>query len=393
MKNSMMSKIEEFLVKKSINYDKIDRFMMFRMYEKYKEKFTLKPIIHIIGTNGKGSTGRFLTQLLEALNFKVGHYTSPHIFEFRERFYKNNNIVEQEELENAHERLRIIFREDLEKLSYFEYATFLAVILFEDCDYVIFEAGVGGEYDATSVFDKRMSIFTKIDLDHTQILGDTLEKIARTKLKVMAKQALISNEQDEKVLKIAKKIAFLKNIDLKIAQKLDVKNQELVQAYAKKYQLPDFLKHNLNLALNGLELLQGKDLLKDALQNLGKLKLKGRLEQIKTNLFVDVGHNEMAARALREKFGDEKLVLIYNSFLDKDIFQILNTLKPIIDKIKIYEYFSNERKLANENIFIIAKKLGIKCEKFQHLDPNEKTLVFGSFTLVENFLKEFGDKE
>lgn len=393
MKNSMMSKIEEFLVKKSINYDKIDRFMMFRMCEKYKEKFTLKPIIHIIGTNGKGSTGRFLTQLLEALNFKVGHYTSPHIFEFRERFYKNNDIVEQEELENAHERLRIIFREDLEKLSYFEYATFLAVILFEDCDYVIFEAGVGGEYDATSVFDKRMSIFTKIDLDHTQILGDTLEKIARTKLKVMAKQALISNEQDEKVLKIAKKIAFLKNTDLKIAQKLDLKNQELVQAYAKKYQLPDFLKHNLNLALNGLELLQGKDLLKDALQNLGKLKLKGRLEQIKTNLFVDVGHNEMAARALREKFGDEKLVLIYNSFLDKDIFQILNTLKPIIDKIKIYEYFSNERKLANENIFIIAKKLGIKCEKFQHLDPNEKTLVFGSFTLVENFLKEFGDKE
>ncbi len=393
MKNSMMSKIEEFLVKKSINYDKIDRFMMFRMYEKYKEKFTLKPIIHIIGTNGKGSTGRFLTQLLEALNFKVGHYTSPHIFEFRERFYKNNDIVEQEELENAHERLRIIFREDLEKLSYFEYATFLAVILFEDCDYVIFEAGVGGEYDATSVFDKRMSIFTKIDLDHTQILGDTLEKIARTKLKVMAKQALISNEQDEKVLKIAKKIAFLKNTDLKIAQKLDLKNQELVQAYAKKYQLPDFLKHNLNLALNGLELLQGKDLLKDALQNLGKLKLKGRLEQIKTNLFVDVGHNEMAARALREKFGDEKLVLIFNSFLDKDIFQILNTLKPIIDKIKIYEYFSNERKLANENIFIIAKKLGIKCEKFQHLDPNEKTLVFGSFTLVENFLKEFGDKE
>lgn len=393
MKNSMMSKIEEFLVKKSINYDKIDRFMMFRMYEKYKEKFTLKPIIHIIGTNGKGSTGRFLTQLLEALNFKVGHYTSPHIFEFRERFYKNNDIVEQEELENAHERLRIIFREDLEKLSYFEYATFLAVILFEDCDYVIFEAGVGGEYDATSVFDKRMSIFTKIDLDHTQILGDTLEKIARTKLKVMAKQALISNEQDEKVLKIAKKIAFLKNTDLKIVQKLDLKNQELVQAYAKKYQLPDFLKHNLNLALNGLELLQGKDLLKDALQNLGKLKLKGRLEQIKTNLFVDVGHNEMAARALREKFGDEKLVLIYNSFLDKDIFQILNTLKPIIDKIKIYEYFSNERKLANENIFIIAKKLGIKCEKFQHLDSNEKTLVFGSFTLVENFLKEFGDKE
>lgn len=388
-----MDKIEDFLAKKSTNYDRIDRFMMFRMYEKYKEKFTIKPIIHIIGTNGKGSTGRFLTQLLEALNFKVGHYTSPHIFEFRERFYKNNDIVEQEELENAHEGLRIIFREDLKKLSYFEYATFLAAILFEDCDYVIFEAGVGGEYDATSVFDKRMSIFTKIDLDHTQILGNTLEEIARTKLKVMAKQALISSEQDEKVLKIAKKIALLKNANLKIAQKLDAENQELVQRYVKKYQLPNFLKHNLNLALNALELLHDKNSLRVALQNLGRLKLRGRLEQIKTNLFIDVGHNEMAARALCERFNSEKLVLVYNSFLDKDIFQILNTLKPIIAKIKIYKYFSNERELANENIFIIAEKLGIKCENFQCLDSNEKTLVFGSFMLVENFLKEFGDKE
>ncbi|EAI1577173.1 bifunctional folylpolyglutamate synthase/dihydrofolate synthase, partial [Campylobacter coli] len=185
MKETMqkISKVDEFLVQKSTNYDKIDRFVMFRMYEKYKTNFSIKPIVHIIGTNGKGSTGRFLTQLLEGLGFKVGHYTSPHIFEFRERFYKNGDIISENDLELAHENLLDIFKDNLKKLSYFEYATFLAVELFKDCDYAIFEAGVGGEYDATSVFDKSLSIFTKVGFDHTQILGDSLEKIARTKFK------------------------------------------------------------------------------------------------------------------------------------------------------------------------------------------------------------------
>ncbi|EOH3945186.1 bifunctional folylpolyglutamate synthase/dihydrofolate synthase, partial [Campylobacter jejuni] len=83
--NNIM-KVENFLAQKSINYDKIDRFLMFRMYEKYKKYFKNIPIIQLIGTNGKGSTGRYLTQLLENLNYKIGHYTSPHIFSFNERF-------------------------------------------------------------------------------------------------------------------------------------------------------------------------------------------------------------------------------------------------------------------------------------------------------------------
>ncbi|WP_442862340.1 Mur ligase family protein [Campylobacter sp. 2457A] len=389
----IQNKVNDFLAKKSLCYDRIDRFLMFRMYEKYKNQLLLKPVIQIIGTNGKGSTGRFLTQLLENVGYSVGHYTSPHIFDFKERFYKNKDIVSDGELEQAHEQLEKIFKEELNKLSYFEYATFLAAVLFRECDYVIFEAGLGGEYDATSVFEKKMSIFTKIGFDHMQILGDSLEEIARTKLKVMSKKTLISSEQEEVVLQMAKKIAKLKNIDLIFASNFEGDYLSLIQNYIQKYNLPLYLKHNLILALNAFEILLSKEKIKAALAKLGRLNLKGRLEQLEPNLYIDVGHNVMAAAALRDQFMGEKIILVYNSYQDKDVFEILKTLKPIIDTIKIYKYVSIERKLISNEIYNLANILGIKCEEFNFLEKQKKTLVFGSFALVENFLKEWSDKK
>ncbi len=92
----------------------------------------------------------------------------------------------------------------------------------------------------------------------------------------------------------------------------------------------------------------------------------------------------MAAKAMLDKFQGEKINLIYNAYLDKDIFQILNTLKP---------YKSAERKLADDEIYSIASKLGMQCKEFVKLEENKKNLVFGSFMLVENFLKEWCGKK
>ncbi|AXP09510.1 Mur ligase family protein [Campylobacter hepaticus] len=385
-------KVESFLLQKTMNYDKIDCFLMFKMYEKYKNFFKDIPIIQLVGTNGKGSTGRFLTQLLENLNYTIGHYTSPHIFTFNERFYLKGEIVSDEQLEKSHEKLEKIFQKDLYRLSYFEYATFLAMFIFEECDFIILEAGVGGEYDATSIFERKMNIFTKIGLDHTQILGHSLELIARTKLKVMAPLALISDEQEQSVLNLAKKIALLKNVNLQIAS-LSADLKKDFEIYCIKYSLPYFLKHNLKLALRACEILSSKEQTLRALRKLQALNLRARCEQIDKDIFIDVGHNIMAAQALLEKFKGEKLILIYNSYLDKDIFQILKTLKPIIDTIQIYKYKSIERKLADDQIYSIASKLEIKCEEFKKLEENKKKLVFGSFMLVENFLKEWYGKK
>lgn len=386
-KDSMKkSKLKAFLQSRALEYRAIDKFRAFRMYEKYKKHFKLNYTIQIVGTNGKGSTGRFLAQMLANLGFNVGHFSSPHLFKFNERFFYKKRVAKDSELESAHSELEAILGKDLQKLSYFEYATFLAAILFKNCDFVILEAGLGGEYDATSVFKRKLSVFTRIDFDHTELLGDSLEKIARTKLKTMAKKAIISSKQESEVLSLACKIALLKNVNLAFDDELLSSSfKKEISNFIKKKNYANFLEQNLSLAVAALLKIVSKNEALRALKKLEKLDLKGRLEQISKNLFIDVGHNENAASAILEHFKGQKINLIYNSFLDKDIFQILSKLKPIIDKIMICEYES-QRELAGQKIAEFALKLGIESENFKGLEAGKTHLVFGSFLLVENFL-------
>ncbi len=389
----MSLKFKECLKSKSEHYAQIDKFRAFRLYERYKKAFCELKIIQIIGTNGKGSTGRFLAQLLNALNVSVAHYTSPHIFEFNERFWQNGRLLSDDELNSAHETLaKMMSDEDLQSLSYFEYATFLAALSFKGCDFVVFEAGLGAEFDATSVFDKILSVFTPISYDHTQILGENLLGIARTKLKVMAQKAVISSTQEEAVLNLAHKVALLKNATLYESDKFialqDKEFKNALKNYATKHNLPKFLQENLKTALCALNLLTNsqKNLL-FALNSLKSLDLRGRCEQLAPNIIIDVGHNPQAAKAISQHFKGQKFILVYNSFLDKDIFEILKILKPLIDKITLYDYIS-ERALAKKEIKSIAKALNIECDEFRTLEKDKKYLVFGSFLLVENFVRE-----
>ncbi|HEC1794832.1 TPA: bifunctional folylpolyglutamate synthase/dihydrofolate synthase [Campylobacter lari] len=388
-------KFQQTLSQKTIYVQKISRFFMFSMYEKYKKFIPKTKNIQIIGTNGKGSTGRFLALLLLEQGYKVGHYTSPHIFEFNERFWLNGKIVSNELLEKAHEELEGIFLEDIKKLSYFEYATFLAFFVFKDCDYVILEAGVGGEYDATSVFEIDFSVFTKIGFDHQDLLGKNLDEIARTKLKAMSAKVLVSRKQEAKVLNLAQKIANLKQASLDISA-LD-ENKAIypyVQNYIQKYNLATFLKDNLFLALEAFSKICAKNEkeLICSISNLPKLDLKGRCEQISQNIFVDVGHNEMAALALAEIFKEKKVHLVYNCFLDKDSYKILRALKPIIKIVEIYEYESKDRPLAGSVLLENLEKLDIAYQKFEQIKKDELYLVFGSFVLVENFLRGYNER-
>ncbi|EAJ0323601.1 Mur ligase family protein [Campylobacter lari] len=388
-------KFQQTLSQKTMHVQKISRFFMFSMYEKYKKSIPKTKNIQIIGTNGKGSTGRFLALLLLEQGYKVGHYTSPHIFDFNERFWLNGKITSNELLEKAHEELESVFLDDVKKLSYFEYATFLAFFVFKNCDYMILEAGVGGEYDATSVFEIDFSIFTKIGFDHQDLLGKNLDEIARTKLKAMSTKALINHKQEVKVLNLAQKIANLKQASLNISS-LD-KNTIIypcVQEYIQKYNLASFLKDNLFLALEAFSKICAKNEkeLIQCISNLPKLDLKGRCEQISQNIFVDVGHNEMAALTLAEIFKEKKVHLVYNCFLDKDSYKILRALKPIIKIVEIYEYESKDRPLAGSVLLENLEKLDIAHQKFEQIKKDKLYLVFGSFVLVENFLRGYNER-
>ncbi|OPA74410.1 bifunctional folylpolyglutamate synthase/dihydrofolate synthase [Campylobacter pinnipediorum subsp. pinnipediorum] len=390
-----MSLLKDFLSKKPLFYEDIDYDTMPKAWNSIKEKIRPFKIIHIVGTNGKGSTGRFLAQILKQNGNYVGHYTSPHIFNFNERFWLDGKVVSDNKLELAHQKLQDILNDELiKRVSYFEYATLLSAILFCECDYFICEAGMGGELDATNVFDKQLSIFTPIGLDHTAVLGDTLEQICETKFNAIQKKipVLLNNKMDKTCVKIGFEIANAKQANINFAK--DILNQtdmDSINLYSQKFSLPNFLRSNLTLACGGAKQLLGfLDISK-----LDKLNLRGRCEKIANNVYIDVGHNELGALQMIDFFQSKKINLIYNSFLDKDFDSILNTLKPILKHVFIYEYTSSNRELGGEKLKSTLDKLNIPNsifdkENLENIfdDKNNIYLVFGSFLLVESFLEK-----
>lgn len=198
--------LQQFLENKPLFYEVIDTTRMPHAYESVKEYFTLPRIIHIVGTNGKGTTGRFLAQMLYACGLHVGHYTSPHIVKFNERIWIDGEDIDDATLDLYHQKLLSILSIQFQKsLSYFEYTTLLAMLIFCDqCDFVVLEAGLGGEFDATNVFEKVLSIITPIGLDHQAFLGENIEAIAQTKINSVKNNFVLAKQYEQEVYGIAR---------------------------------------------------------------------------------------------------------------------------------------------------------------------------------------------
>ncbi|KHL87074.1 folylpolyglutamate synthase [Helicobacter pylori] len=387
MKNS--PRLSVFLETKPKEYHKFDPSRFIQIYKDFKSAFfeIQAKVIHVVGTNGKGSTGRFLTLLLADQNFKVLHFTSPHVFEFRERFFLNGSVVEESVLENAHQQLQSHAFSNA--CSYFEYATLLAVMLAKDCDYLVLEAGLGGEFDSTNALEKTLSVFTPIDYDHKEFLGDSLESIAQTKLKAMGPLNIIAPQQ-ELVLNVAQKIAKEKHAQLIVVQ--NEISQE-VKAYIERYHLAHFLAMNLEVALKAFETLLPCNK-QEVLKNLKPLNLIGRCELLSPNVLIDVGHNPHSAKALKEEIKrvfNAPIVLIYNCYQDKDAFLVLEILKPVIKKVLILE-LHNERIIQLEKLKGILETLGLEHALFEDVEENENYLVYGSFLVANAFYERYPKK-
>ena len=140
-------------------------------------------IIHIAGTNGKGSTASFIEAGLIEAGFKTGKYTSPEIFSFNERITVNKEEISDVELEEYSEKLEKIISDNEIEVTFFEITTALMFLYMKDkkVDYLVLETGLGGRLDATNIVMPELSLITNISYDHTDFLGDTLEKIAYEK--------------------------------------------------------------------------------------------------------------------------------------------------------------------------------------------------------------------
>lgn len=383
--------LSEFLEKKPLYYDKIDYERMPRIYQKIKSALPTPKIIHLIGTNGKGTTGRFLASALLNKGLKVGHYTSPHILKFNERIWLNGADISDEILENTHNKLLVLLeKSDAERLSYFEYTTLLAMVAFAECEYVVLEAGLGGEYDATAVFPKELTLFTPIDFDHTAFLGESIENIATTKLNAMQKTAIIGLQKHSEVYEIALKIASQKNTKLTFLKESDESFQTKISAISEAMHLPKYLSDNLALAACALEKL-GFEFHADDFKN---ARLFGRLTQIAPNILLDVGHNALAAQAIAKTLEGQKFTLIYNTYKDKDFKAILTLLKPIIQDVELLHpegttHVRNSRIVDQSLLVQTLQELKLTCKAYEAIQDDKNYLVFGSFSVAETFLKEW----
>ena len=381
----MPRSVASYLEETSQHYDKIDPTLIFEVWEEIKQHFVIPKIIHIVGTNGKGSTGRFLALLLKEAGFHTGHYTSPHIEHFNERIWIDGANISDSKLENAHQALQIILRNIKHTLSYFEYTTLLGLYAMAECEYVVLEAGLGGEFDATNIFPKQLSLITNIGYDHQDYLGETLELIASTKIRSVNNDAIIGIQSYEKVYEIARHVVPAQHALEKVTDMLNADIRTKIKHYIDAHHFASYFYDNISLAYAAMTYLRIFTNVND--YPFKAFDLSARFERINSHIIVDSGHNPLAAGKIVKEFKNKKITLIYNSFKDKDYEEVLRVLKPIIKTLEILNV-PHPRCERVENIALCAQKLNIPYRTHQTVSKDKYYLVFGSFSVVEHFLKQ-----
>ena len=322
-------------------------------------------VIHVAGTNGKGSTCSFISSILKECGYKVGLYTSPYLETFTERIRINGENIPEEDVA----RIVTLIREKIEQMvsegySYpteFEIVTTMAFYYYceQEVDFVALEVGLGGRYDATNIIKKSdVSVITSISLDHVGILGDTVAKIAYEKGGIIKENgvAVVYDQSDEakNVIKDICKEKNAKYIEVKFND-INVKQSNInSQVYdcsimGQRYEdleiqlIGDHQINNSMLALSAIEVLKELKNLnlneEDIRKGLLNTRWPGRIEKImdKPTFIIDGAHNEDGARslakAIEKNFNGKKATLLIGMLEDKDIDGVLEILMPYFNKV------------------------------------------------------------
>jgi len=322
-----------------------------------QEKLTA---IHIGGTNGKGSVAQMIASVLIEAGFKVGIYTSPHLVDLRERIVINREQISKEELTALVQELVPIVSEMVDKPTYFEALTALALRYFarQQVDLAVIEVGLGGRFDATNVLRSIITVITNVEFDHLDLLGDTLTKIAWEKAGIIKEgRPLITAETKAEPLKIIREECEKKNAKLYLAD-IKVENKGFNWEYQeflveglgiiKLKMLGRFQRHNLALALKVLEVLKKEiNIPQEAIiRGLERASWPGRFEVISKSPYVilDGAHNPHGCSSLREtiRLYDEidlrrgnlpSRWLLFGVLKDKEVKKICEIIFPEFERI------------------------------------------------------------
>jgi len=307
-------------------------------------------IIHIAGTNGKGSVCAYLCAVLEEAGFSTGMFTSPHLVDVRERFRANGRMIEKE-------RFLKLFLKVYEKLegeyhpTFFEYMFFIAILFFQEkkVDYCILETGLGGRLDATnSVEKKEIAVITKIGFDHMEYLGNTLRKIAGEKAGIIRENTPVvyyagRKEVNEVIEETAAKkgceavpvVATCDAICKNTNKSIDFSFNSRYYGYVRlslstgaRYQV-----ENAMLAITTLETLGLSRVITKAQLTEGMRKAfwEGRMEEVKQGVFVDGAHNEDGIEAfldtVRGNDCEGARLLLFSAVRDKRLKEMVSMLE------------------------------------------------------------------
>ncbi|WP_264374486.1 MULTISPECIES: bifunctional folylpolyglutamate synthase/dihydrofolate synthase [unclassified Wolbachia] len=355
----------------------------------------IPPIIHIAGTNGKGSTLSFLRYIMQAAGYKVHTYTSPHLVNFNERIVIAGNDIDDSELHNSLEECRIAVAE--QPITLFEAATTAAFLAFSrhKADITLVEVGLGGRLDATNVIDNPiLTIITSIALDHTEYLGPTVETIAGEKAGIMKPNVpCVIAPQEKSIMNTLEHHAINKKSPLYrggLEWNCEKQNNRMVfqsTIQSIEFSLPslkgDHQIINAGNAIAACSILSGKygfDIGKeDIASGLQGTYWPARLESIKKGnlisllpkdwqLFLDGAHNNDGARVLAKWIKDnftEGVYMIFGVTRNRNVAEFLEHLKPYIKLLCAVCVKSEPKATSTGSIREGARNIGInaiECE-------------------------------
>lgn len=365
--------------------------------------------IHIAGTNGKGSTAAFLREILKEAGIRAGMFTSPHLIDFTERIQVDGRQIPREDAARLGEMLLNL---DLEvHPTMFDYCLAMALLYFREqgCRLVILETGLGGRLDSTNVISAPLvSVITKIGYDHTEVLGDTLDKIAAEKAGILKPNTfMVSESQQQPAEKVLKDCCSKLGISYQFVEAEKIKAVDHGFSYEGKgsYRMRMLGMHqreNAMAAVFAAEALRiyGFEITDAQIsQGIENATWNGRMELISKEpyLLIDGAHNghgvHALAESLKELYPDEKFRFIMGVLADKDYKQMVKEILPLAESVTTVTPDSG-RALQGETLAEYIRSYGVFAENTEQMQEaflqiRDKTVAFGSLYFIGEIRKFF----
>lgn len=370
--------------------------------------------VHIAGTNGKGSTLTFLEEIATAHGLKVGKFMSPCVVDVHDQIQVNGSPINESQMNEVFLQMKNAGISGL--LTDFELLTCAALIHFvnEKVDLVLLETGLGGLEDSTNVVDPIVSIITSIALEHTQILGDTLESIAQHKAGIIKfRKPVVIGKLPKEALKVVEEKAFNEQSNIYIfgeqfyleqgteGENYKHKALNITVPNLKRKLIGDHQGHNMALAITAFfevakvfQLKVDEDLVRKAVW---KTRLPARFEQVLPKVYFDGAHNpasvEKLVQTIQQQFPNENIRFVIGMVADKDVRTVLQLLEKVSTEFYFVD-FKNPRAAKAKDLYLLsnAKRKTIVEDSVSFIhsctDYDGITIVTGSLYLLAEIRKQ-----